>query len=129
MPNTPGRRAFIQATGAAATAAMVTTANLSAQPKPSVLILVEAKAAAGKREELKALLLGNMHEIVEADGCQSVRFHISGDDPDVLLFVEYWDTRASYDKYLAWRYAKGDHARMVALMDGEVSVRAFEAVA
>jgi quinol monooxygenase YgiN len=83
----------------------------------------------GKREELRAFLLGNMHEILAAEGCQSVRFHANAEDPNVLLFVEYWDARASYDKYLAWRFQRGDHARMISMMNGEVSVRTFDVLA
>jgi len=95
----------------------------------SVLVLVEAKAKPDQRSGLSKFLLGNMHEIAEAQGCESVRFHENQDDQNILLFVEYWDERASYERYLAWRYERGDHARMVSMMDGEVSVRIFDILA
>ena len=123
------RRQFIEKSSVAVAAAVVSAPALGAQAKKGVLVLIEARAAAGKREELQAFLLGNMHEIVAADGCQSVRFHVNNADPNVLLVVEYWDARASYEKYLAWRYQKGDHARMISMMDGEVNVRMFDILA
>jgi quinol monooxygenase YgiN len=89
-------------------------------------VIVEAKAKPESRDDLRSFLQGNMHEIADAAGCEGVRFHQSIDDPNILLFVEYWDARESYQKYLAWRYERGDHARMVSMMDGEVSVRVFE---
>ncbi|HEU0073154.1 MAG TPA: antibiotic biosynthesis monooxygenase [Dehalococcoidia bacterium] len=95
----------------------------------SVLVLIEARAKPEMRDELRAFLQGNMHEISSSPGNESVAFHSQFDDPNVLLFVEYWDNRESYDKYLAWRYERGDHARMVAMMDGEVSVRVFDILA
>ena len=129
MPTKPTRREFIQSSTVAVTATMATAGTLSAQTKKGVLVLIEAKAASGRREELRSFLLGNMHEIVAAEGCQSARCHEKSDDPNVLLFVEYWDTRASYEKYLAWRYQRGDHARMASMMDGEVSVRFYDVIA
>ena len=95
----------------------------------SVLVLVEVKVNPGRREELRTLLQGNMHEITAAEGCEGVRIHANLEDPNILLFVEYWNTRTSYEKYRAWRYQRGDHARMVSMMDGEVSVRVFEILA
>jgi quinol monooxygenase YgiN len=123
------RRQFIEKSSVAVAAAVVSAPTLGAQAKKGVLVLIEAKAAPGKRAELQAFLLGNMHEIVAAEGNQSVRFHANNADPNVLLFVEYWDARASYEKYLAWRYQKGDHARMISMMDGEVNVRMFDILA
>ena len=35
----------------------------------SVLVLVEVKVNPGRREELRTLLQGNMHEITAAEGC------------------------------------------------------------
>jgi quinol monooxygenase YgiN len=95
----------------------------------SVLVLVEARAASGKRDELRDFLISNMHEIKAASGCESVRFHVNADDSNVLLFAKYWDSRESYKTYLAWRYQRGDHARMVSMMDGEVNVRVFDILA
>jgi quinol monooxygenase YgiN len=129
VPLKSTRRAFVRSTGAALTAVLATSHTVRAQANQGVLVIIEATAAPGKRDELRAFLLGNMHEILAAEGCQSVRFHASADDPNVLLFVEYWDARASYDKYLAWRYERGDHARMIAMMTGEVSVRTFDVLA
>ena len=60
------------------------------------------------------------------DGCQGVTVHTNLDAPDDVALVEYWDSRAHYEKYVAWRAETGVLGQIVSLLAGEPSIRYFE---
>jgi len=35
-------------------------------------------------------------------GCRSVNCYRSNDDADKIILIEEWDSKADYEKYLAW---------------------------
>jgi len=45
-----------------------------------------------------------------------------------FVFVERWDSTAQYERYLAWRTETGVLDQLVSMLDGEPSIRYFEAV-
>ena len=53
-----------------------------------------------------------------------VTLHITQnqDDPTDLMIVEQWDTRAAYEKYLAWRGERGDMNALGAMLAGEPKI-------
>lgn len=59
-------------------------------------------------------------------GCINLEFTRNQDDPKQLLMAEKWDTRADYEKYLAWRMESGVMNRMAGIITGEPSVRVFD---
>jgi len=42
----------------------------------------------------------------KADGCESIYLYVDQEDPNHLLLVERWRSRADYDKYLEWAMAQ-----------------------
>ena len=59
-----------------------------------------------------------------------VTLHITQnqDDPTDLMIVEQWDTRAAYEKYLAWRGERGDMVVFGDMMEGPPTIRFFDFV-
>jgi quinol monooxygenase YgiN len=41
------------------------------------------------------------------DGCISVETYVDADDPDRVLLVEEWDSKAQQETYVAWRVENG----------------------
>ncbi len=48
------------------------------------------------------------------------------DDPDVLVAVEEWESKAHYEKYLAWRTETGVMDNLKELIAEPPSIRYFE---
>ncbi len=49
------------------------------------------------------------------------------DDPDNLVLVETWESRAHYEKYLAWRREAGTSDRLYRAVMGRPTIRFFDA--
>lgn len=62
----------------------------------------------------------------EFDGCIGLYLVKNQDDPLNFVIIEQWDTRAQYEKYLAWRTERGDIDALVDMIDGEPSIRFFD---
>ncbi len=45
-----------------------------------------------------------------------------------MVFVEDWDSRQQYEKYLAWRVERGDIEKLMGWLGGEPSIRYYENV-
>lgn len=60
------------------------------------------------------------------DGCQSLDLTVNQDNPDNMLIVMRWASRAHYDVYRAWREANGDVKRFADATEGGLSTRFFE---
>ncbi len=42
-----------------------------------------------------------------------------------MVFVEDWDSREQYEKYLAWRTERGDLEKLMGWLSGEPSIRYY----
>ncbi len=94
----------------------------------ATLVLLEAKAkSASAVEELKELLKKRLPETRAYDGCQSITCFL-GDDARTFVFVEHWDSAQHYEKYLAWRTETGVLKQLTDRIEGEPSIRYFEAL-
>jgi len=75
------------------------TSDGTSVQKATVLI----RCQPGKGEEflggLKAMLLDTR----AYDGCASVDAYVDADDPDTVMLIEQWESRAHMERYLAWR--------------------------
>jgi quinol monooxygenase YgiN len=59
------------------------------------------------------------------DGFVTLHMAQNQDNPAELMIVEQWDTRAAYEKYLAWRGERGDMNALGAMLAGEPRIRFF----
>jgi quinol monooxygenase YgiN len=83
----------------------------------SVLVLLEAKAAPGKEEEMLSAFAGVLPDTRAYEGCESLTAHINQDDGQLVL-VERWGSRDQHEAYVQWRGERGDLERLGALMAG-----------
>ena len=58
-------------------------------------------------------------------GCHGLTIHTAAHN---MVFVEHWDSRQHYEKYLAWRTERGDLASLVGWLDGDPNIRFFDNV-
>lgn len=48
------------------------------------------------------------------------------EDKQNFVMVEVWESRAHYEKYLAWRTERGDIENLASMLEGEPSIRYFD---
>lgn len=92
------------------------------------LVLLEATAKADSVKELEEFLRSRLPETRAYDGCQGITAHRSDDDERILVMVEHWDSKDHYQRYLDWRTETGVLAELVGMLEGEPTIRTFDAV-
>ena len=94
----------------------------------SVLVLFELNAKPENVIDLTNWLRDGLHHTRGFDGCNGISIHRDQENPNNMVFVEDWDSREQYDKYLAWRAERGDVETLTGWMIGEPSIRSFDNV-
>ena len=94
----------------------------------SVLVLLEVQVKLEDISNLKSY----MAEIIPAtrayDGCQQIDVYFNTEDKASMVAVGYWDSRAHYEKYHAWRTETGVLNRIGAMATESPSIRYFEKI-
>lgn len=93
-----------------------------------IMVLLEGKAKAETVNHLKAALPKIFPDTRRYEGCRGITAYFNADDGRTVVFVEYWDTKAHHERYLAWRMEKGVIAELVGMLEGPPSIRYFEQV-
>ncbi len=73
----------------------------------SCTVLLELKVKPGTGDEVLATLKSILPDTRSYDGNISMYVIRNQDDPDVLVAVEEWESKAHHEKYLAWRTETG----------------------
>ena len=73
----------------------------------AVKIVLELKAKPGAGDSLLETFRSILPDTRAYDGCIGVDTLRDRDDPDTLVLVETWESRAHYEKYFAWRQESG----------------------
>lgn len=89
-------------------------------------VLLEVKAKPGTASELVATFKSILGDTRAYDGCKGVDVYQNSDEPEVIVLVEQWESRAKYEAYLGWRQETGFVDKLVAAIDGPPSIRYFE---
>ena len=89
-------------------------------------VILELKAKPHCIEDVRTWLRGVLPDTRGFDGCVTLHVVQNQDDPTVIVIVEQWVTRQHYEKYLAWRTARGDMVAFGAMMEGEPKIRFFD---
>jgi len=87
------------------------------------LVLVELTAQEGKGGELLGVCERMLHDTRTFAGSQVVDLYVDQDSPDVVCWVEYWDSAEAYNTYLQWRMTDGSDPGLMPLLSGPVSIR------
>lgn len=89
-------------------------------------VILEFRAKPDCIEKARDWLKGVLPDTRSFDGCVTLHVVQNQDDPAGIMIIEQWDTRAQYEKYLAWRTERGDMVAFGAMMDGPPSIRFFD---
>ncbi len=92
----------------------------------SVLVLVEFNVKPGHAGDVANLVKELLPDTRGFDGCNGLTLHRNQDDSNNMVFVEDWDSRQHYEKYLAWRTERGDLEKLLGWLVGEPSFRYFD---
>ena len=90
-----------------------------------VTVLLEVKAKAGTIDQLINKFSKILPDTRSYDGNIGIELVQNQEDANILVAIEQWDTRAQYEKYLAWRQESGTLAEIVELLDGPPNIRYF----
>ena len=94
----------------------------------SVLVILEIKATPETIEEVKGTFAAILGDTRAYEGCQGVEVKENQDDPLNLVLFEKWESRAHYEKYLAWRTETGAIEAMGKMLAEPPSIRYFDAL-
>src|ERR1700742_3585913 len=81
--------------------------NAGPRTTMTLVVVFEFQVKPDAIEATKAFLRQTLPETRRYAGCESVEVYNQTDDPAVFVFLENWQSREHYDKYMAWRVETG----------------------
>ena len=94
----------------------------------SVLVMLEIQVKPEHVSNMKSFLAEVLPDTRAYDGCQGIDVYSNTEDSGNIVLIEYWDSRAHHEKYLAWRTETGVLDKMGAMLAGPSSIRYFERI-
>jgi len=91
----------------------------------TVLVVVEAKVDSDRIDDAIDFLADKFPETREYSGCQDITAYLN-EDGQSFMFIEHWDSREQFDKYMSWRQESGTFSVFLDMLVGEPSFRFFE---
>ena len=98
----------------------------SVLPEGFVTVVVEIRAKKDTGNSLVSIFKKVLPLTRESDGIIGIELFQNQDDPDALIFIERWETRDHYEKYLAERTEAGALETLAELIEGELNIRYFD---
>ncbi|MCY4488738.1 MAG: antibiotic biosynthesis monooxygenase [Deltaproteobacteria bacterium] len=92
----------------------------------AVRVVVEANAKPGTGNDLVTFFKSILAETRAHDGCTSVDALQNCDNADNVLLAATWETRAQYEKYLAWQRERGVSAKLIDHLAETPTIRFFD---
>ncbi len=93
----------------------------------SVFVTLEINAKPENTAAVKGLLAELFPDTRAYDGCIDITAYLN-DNGYTFIFIENWETKDKYEKYLAWREETGSLAALGALLQGPPTIKYFETV-
>ncbi len=90
----------------------------------SVLVQLEVAVNPGSAETLRQILADLFPDTRAYDGCIDITAYLSEDEKTVI-FIENWESKEHYGKYLAWREETGSLAALGEHVQGPPNIRYF----
>lgn len=94
----------------------------------SVLVILELQVKPEDVSNMKSVLAEAFVDTRAYDGCQGIDAYSNTEDPGNMVAIEYWDSRAHYEKYLAWRTETGFLDKLDAMLTGPPNIQYFERI-
>ncbi|GMR21744.1 MAG: hypothetical protein BMS9Abin37_0059 [Acidobacteriota bacterium] len=92
------------------------------------MVTVIVEGTVKNSDEFDALMGSILADTRAYDGCESITVQRNLDASANVMLIEQWETRAHYDKYLAWRKETGVLGKIVELLEGAPSIRFYSDV-
>ena len=92
----------------------------------SCTVLLEIKVKPGTSDEVIATMKSLLPDTRSYDGNIGVNLIRNQDDPDVLVGVEEWESKAHREKYLAWLTETGVTDTLMEMVAEPPSIRYFD---
>lgn len=92
-----------------------------------LIVIGEAEAAPGRREEMLEAVTSMATATKSDDGCVSYGFYADVSRPHVILGVEVWRDQAALDAHMAHDHTAQFIATVPALVAGEPTMRFYDA--
>ncbi len=89
----------------------------------SVMVLVSLPIADGRVDEVATWLKTHSADAGSHPGCILLDAYRAKDNPNTIVFVEQFETRADYNAYLGWREERGDLDYLEGVASGTPSIR------
>lgn len=94
----------------------------------SIHVVLELTAVDGKADELLAVFRKILPDTRARQGCEFVTVHRDQENPNQIVLIERWATRADDDAYRAWRAGDGKVTEMAGLVAAAPVIRYFDDV-
>ena len=94
--------------------------------KMSVMVLLETRIKSKEISNMKSYLDEILPDTRAYDGCQSLDVYFNTDDTGNMVMVEFWDSRAHYEKYLNWRTETGVLDKVGAMFSEPPIIRYYD---
>lgn len=94
----------------------------------SVRVILEFHLKPGNADAVKATLKEALVDTRAYEGCEDICVVQNQDDPNMLLILEQWATRANYDAYFKWRTDTGVIAAVSELCTKPLEPKYFDFV-
>ena len=92
----------------------------------SVFVLIEFNAKPTNVNDITNWFRDELQHTRGFAGCNGITLHKNQDDSNNMVVVESWDSKAQYEKYLAWRTERGDLEKIAGWTSGASSLRYFD---
>lgn len=89
------------------------------------MVTVIVEGTVKNNDEFDALMGSILADTRAYDGCEGITVQRNMEDSANVLLIEQWESRAHYDKYLAWREETGVLGKIVALLEGPPNIRYY----
>ena len=89
------------------------------------MVWVDIKPGAGGCQPILDFLSDILPDTRAFDGCQDLKVYQEGDG-EALVYIEYWDSAAHYQRYLDWRTETGVLNQLVDLLAEPPVIRIAE---
>jgi quinol monooxygenase YgiN len=92
----------------------------------TTIVILDIPATTETRDNVLATLEESLVETRAFDGCEGLELLINQDDSSNFVVYEHWESRAHYERYLAFRQASGFSASFRAMFPDPPVIRKFD---
>ncbi len=93
----------------------------------TTMVCIEAELQPDRIDDAVAFLRERFPETRDYPGCKGIHAYLH-DDGKTMVFVELWEARENFERYLAWRQESGSFEKFTDMVVGDMNIRTFAQV-